>query len=81
VRSGAKGGSVNSSREAGIVQAGEASRREARSEHQGIADAVQSEACGAKGTFTNRVAVSSTGPGEGRPASLFSQAQSDDHNC
>src|ERR1700752_941483 len=81
---GAKGGSVEFRVEkAGIVQAGvgKASFSEEKlvQNIKAFADAVQkAKPTGAKGTFINRVAVSSTmGPGvKVEPASLFPQQQS-----
>src|SRR5438445_4989506 len=79
---GAKGGSVEFRVEkAGIVQAGVGkasfSADQLVANIKAFADAVQkSKPAGAKGTFINRVAVSSTmGPGvKVEPASLFAQA-------
>jgi large subunit ribosomal protein L1 len=81
---GAKGGSVEFRVEkAGIVQAGVGkasfSAEKLVQNIKAFADAVQkAKPAGAKGTFINRVAVSSTmGPGvKVEPASLFPQAQS-----
>jgi large subunit ribosomal protein L1 len=81
---GAKGGSVEFRVEkAGIVQAGVGkasfSAEKLVQNIKAFADAVQkAKPTGAKGTFINRVAVSSTmGPGvKVEPASLFPQAQS-----
>jgi large subunit ribosomal protein L1 len=81
---GAKGGSVEFRVEkAGIVQAGVGKASFAAEKLvqniKAFADAVQkAKPAGAKGTFINRVAVSSTmGPGvKVEPASLFPQAQS-----
>jgi large subunit ribosomal protein L1 len=81
---GAKGGSVEFRVEkAGIVQAGVGkasfSAEKLIQNIKAFADAVQkAKPAGAKGTFINRVAVSSTmGPGvKVEPASLFPQAQS-----
>jgi len=80
---GAKGGSVEFRVEkAGIVQAGVGkasfSAEKLVQNIKAFADAVQkAKPAGAKGTFINRVAVSSTmGPGvKVEPASLFPQAQ------
>jgi large subunit ribosomal protein L1 len=81
---GAKGGSVEFRVEkAGIVQAGVGkasfSAEKLVQNIKAFADAVQkAKPAGAKGTFINRVAVSSSmGPGvKVEPASLFPQAQS-----
>src|SRR3982750_4173665 len=81
---GAKGGAVEFRVEkAGIVQAGVGKASFAADQLvaniKAFADAVQkSKPAGAKGSFINRVAVSSTmGPGvKVEPASLFPQAQS-----
>src|SRR5436309_1266825 len=80
---GAKGGSVEFRVEkAGIVQAGVGkasfSEEQLAANIKAFADAVQkAKPTGAKGTFINRVAVSSTmGPGvKVEPASLFAQQQ------